>query len=160
MLYVQTVRKRIRSITKIDSRPVSSKSTMSRTSSLSSLDSTPSSNLFQQINNLFDTIRYEATSLRNNMKTYGKRISHTTLAEKVFEPKPQHVAWFQTAVIQTPCTISTFLTAILAMMAAESRIDKQERSVVLTEAEAALFELSAGTHKWTEVLEHLPSVFL
>jgi len=133
---------------------------MSRASSLSSLDSTPSSNLFRQINNLFDTIRYEATNLRNNMKTYGKRISHMTLAEKVFEPKPQHVSWFQTAMIQTPCTISTFLTAILAMMAAESRIDKQERSVTLTEAEAALFELTAGTHKWTDVLQRLPNVFL
>jgi lipoate-protein ligase A len=118
------------------------------------------SNLFRQINNLFDTIRYEATNLRNNMKTYGKRISHTTLAEKVFEPKPQHVSWFQTAAIQTPCTISTFLTAILATMAAESRIDKQERSVTLTEAEAALFELTAGTHKWTDVLQRLPNVFL
>jgi len=159
MLYVQTVRKRIHSITKIDSRLVSSKSTMSRTSSLSSLDSTPSSNLFRQINNLFDTIRYEATSLRNNMKTYGKRISHTTLAEKVFEPKPHHAAWFQTAAIQTPCTITTFLNTLLATMAAESRIDKQERSVVLTDAEAALFGLPAGTHKWTEVLQRLPSVF-
>jgi hypothetical protein len=132
---------------------------MSRTSSLSSLDSTPSSNLFRQINNLFDTIRYEATSLRNNMKTYGKRISHTTLAEKVFEPKPHHAAWFQTAAIQTPCTITTFLNTLLATMAAESRIDKQERSVVLTDAEAALFGLPAGTHKWTEVLQRLPSVF-
>ena len=133
--------------------------TMSTPTSLSSLDSTPPKHTFQVLYGLLNQMSDDTTALRDTMRSYSKRLSNRDLREVLLEPRLHAVPWFRSVGLQTPCDLETFLTFLFTRVAERGDIHLNSRSITLNAKEAILFGLQAGTHKWLDVLQRLPSVF-
>jgi len=137
----------------------STRSTSRSSSGLSSLDEPPSTRLFKQIYEIFDTVTSETTAIRNNLKSVGKRIATKSLSEKRLQPKTHAAAWFEEQSLGPTCTLQEFLDHLLKIPGKEGRISTEARTIQLTSGEAALFALEPNTYTWTDVLQQLPRVF-
>jgi hypothetical protein len=132
---------------------------MSTPTSLSSLDSTPPKHTFQVLYGLLNQMSDDTTALRDTMRSYSKRLSNRDLRELLLDPRLHAVPWFRSVGLQTPCDLETFLTFLFTRSAERGDIHLNSRSITLNAKEAVLFGLQAGTHRWLDVLQRLPSVF-
>ena len=101
----------------------------------------------------------DTTALRDTMRSYSKRLSNRDLRELLLDPRLHAVPWFRSVGLETPCDLETFLTFLFTRIAERGDIHLDTRSMTLNAKEAVLFGLQAGTHRWLDVLQRLPSVF-
>ena len=132
---------------------------MSTPTSLSSIDSTPPKHTFTLLYSLLNQMSNDTTALRDTMRSYSKRLSNRDLRELLLDPRLHAVPWFRSVGLQTPCDLETFLTFLFTRVAERGDIHLDTRSMTLNAKEAVLFGLQAGTYRWFDVLQRLPSVF-
>ncbi len=118
---------------------------MSRTSSslstLNAEDSETSQKIFEALYLTLERLKEDTTKIRDNLKSCKKRIQTADLSERLMDPKPHALAYFQKNSIPNPCTLEEFMTTLFGKIAKERRLCHRTRSLYLNEEEAKLFGL-------------------
>lgn len=133
---------------------------MSRSQSLSTIDSVTASDSFDSMYLMLDRLKAETTSVRDNLKSCSRRIADVDLSEYLLEPRPHAVAWFKSRKMATPCDLEEFLGKVFQELGAKRRVCHRTRTIILDQESAALFQLEANfAYRWVEVLQKLPCIF-
>jgi hypothetical protein len=132
---------------------------MSR-STLSSMDSVGSPELFQSIYSTLNRLKEETTAVRDGLKACNKRIVEVPLGDRLLDPKPHALPWFKARKLETPCDLEVFLETFFGELGAKKRICSKTRTLLLNPEEATLFQLEPNyVYRWIEILERLPVIF-
>lgn len=133
---------------------------MSRSQTLSSIDSLSAAETFESIYLLMDKLKADTTAVRDGLKSCNRRITDIELAERLLDPKPHAVAWFKKRKLEVPCDLEDFLERLFKEHSDKKRVCHRIRTIILDEEAAVLFQLQANyAYKWLEVLQKLPVVF-
>jgi hypothetical protein len=133
---------------------------MSRSQTLSSIDSLSAAETFESIYLLMDKLKADTTAVRDGLKSCNRRIIDIELSERLLDPKPHATAWFKKRKMELPCDLEDFLERLFQEHGEKKRVCHRTRTIIIDEEAAVLFELKPNyAYRWLEVLQKLPVVF-